>query len=79
MLILASGDKGKVSMVVMAADSAVKKGIHSGRIIKEAAAVAGGGGGGRPDMAQAGGKDTSKIDKALEIAVETAKKQLNKQ
>jgi alanyl-tRNA synthetase len=41
--------------------------------VQELAAIAGGGGGGRPDMAQAGGKDISKIDDALNhigIAVE---------
>jgi alanyl-tRNA synthetase len=37
-------------------------------LIKEAAAVVGGGGGGRPNMAQAGGKDSSKLPDALERA-----------
>jgi len=45
----------------------VKQGIHAGKIIKEVAKVAGGGGGGKPDMAQAGGKDASKIAEALAI------------
>jgi len=53
----------------MATKDVVAKGIHAGNIIKEAAKVAGGGGGGRPDMAQAGGKDVSKIDEALKQAV----------
>ena len=39
--------------------------IHAGKIAKEAAIIAGGNGGGRPDMAQAGGKDVSKVDEAL--------------
>jgi alanyl-tRNA synthetase len=39
--------------------------IHAGKIAKEAAIVAGGNGGGRPDMAQAGGKDITKVDEAL--------------
>jgi len=44
--------------------------------VKEAAKAAGGGGGGRPDMAQAGGKDVSKIDEALRLAAEAAKAQI---
>jgi len=39
--------------------------IQAGAIVKEVAAITGGGGGGRPDMAQAGGKDASKLDEAL--------------
>ena len=42
------------------------KELHAGNICKAAAQVAGGNGGGRPDMAQAGGKDVSKVDEALE-------------
>ena len=40
--------------------------VHAGKIAKEAAIIAGGNGGGRPDMAQAGGRDVSKVDEALE-------------
>jgi alanyl-tRNA synthetase len=39
--------------------------IHAGKIAKEAAIITGGNGGGRPDMAQAGGKDVTKVDEAL--------------
>jgi alanyl-tRNA synthetase len=39
--------------------------IKAGDLVKEVAKVAGGGGGGRPDLAQAGGKDASKVDEAL--------------
>ena len=60
----------------MATDDVVKKGIHSGNIIKAAAACCGGGGGGRPNMAQAGGKDASKIEQALEKAKEVIQQQL---
>ncbi|MNO06704.1 Alanine--tRNA ligase [compost metagenome] len=48
----------------------VKKGFHAGKLVKEVAAVCGGGGGGRPDMAQAGGKDASKLSEALAKAEE---------
>ncbi|NLK21456.1 MAG: alanine--tRNA ligase [Epulopiscium sp.] len=73
---LATGKDGKVSFVVMATDDVVKKGAHAGNIIKEIAKIAGGNGGGRPNMAQAGGKDLSKIDKALSKAEEVLKSQI---
>lgn len=69
-IVLGSGKDGKVSLVVMATDDVVKKGVHAGNIIKAAAAVCGGGGGGRPNMAQAGGKDVTKIGEALAKAEE---------
>ncbi len=68
-VVLATGYGDKVSFVVTATKDVLDKGIHSGNIIREVARVAGGGGGGRPDMAQAGGKDVSKIDEALKSAV----------
>ncbi|MCR5104066.1 MAG: alanine--tRNA ligase [Eubacterium sp.] len=67
---------GKVSLIVMASDDAVKAGIHAGNIIKAIAPIVGGGGGGRPNMAQAGGKDASRIQDALKAGVEEVKKQL---
>jgi alanyl-tRNA synthetase len=41
------------------------KRVHAGKIIREVAKMVGGGGGGRPDMAQAGGRDASKLPSAL--------------
>lgn len=76
-LVLATSKGGKVSLVVMATDEAIKKGAHAGNLIREVANVVGGGGGGRPNMAQAGGKNPEKIDEALEKAVEVLKSQLN--
>ena len=75
-VVLASGTDGKVVLVAMATKGAVEKGAHCGNIIKEAAAVCGGGGGGKPAMAQAGGKDASKIAEALEKAKEVIKAQI---
>ncbi len=69
-VVLAGAKDGKVSLLAMATEDLVKKGVHAGNIIKAAAAVCGGGGGGRPNMAQAGGKDASKIGDALEKAKE---------
>lgn len=74
---LASNKDGKVGFIVTATDDAVKAGIHSGNIIKNAAPLLGGGGGGRPDMAQAGGKNPEGIEKALRKVEEVAKEQLS--
>ena len=41
------------------------RGIHAGNLVRQVAQRVGGGGGGRPDMAQAGGRDVSKLDEAL--------------
>lgn len=68
-LVLGAPADGKVNFVVAVPAEKVKQGLHAGKIVKEVAAVCGGGGGGRPDMAQAGGKDASKLDEALKLAV----------
>ena len=75
-IVLASDVDGKVNFVVMCSDAAVKKGAKAGNIVKAAATVCGGGGGGRPNMAQAGGKDASKIDEALATAKTTVEDML---
>jgi alanyl-tRNA synthetase len=49
------------------------QGVHAGELIKRVAAVAGGGGGGKPELAQAGGKDASRLDDALRTAAELAR------
>ncbi|MCR5293878.1 MAG: alanine--tRNA ligase [Lachnospiraceae bacterium] len=69
-IVLASETAGKVNLLVMASDGAVKKGAHAGNLVREAAKVVGGGGGGRPNMAQAGGRDAGKIREALAKAKE---------
>ncbi|WP_291632809.1 alanine--tRNA ligase [Clostridium sp.] len=65
-VVLGSTSDDKVQFVAMASKSAIDKGIHCGKIIKEVAKIAGGGGGGRPDMAQAGGKLPEKLDDAID-------------
>lgn len=64
-ILLAAENKGKVQLIAGVTADLVKHNLHAGHLIKEAAKVCGGGGGGRPDMAQAGGKDATKIDEAL--------------
>jgi alanyl-tRNA synthetase len=67
-IMLASVDGEKVTFVSMVSEDLIKKGLKAGDWIRETAKIAGGGGGGKPNMAQAGGKDPSKIGEALEKA-----------
>jgi alanyl-tRNA synthetase len=67
-IMLASAEEGKVSFVAAVSDDLIAKGLKAGDWIRETAKVTGGGGGGRPQMAQAGGKDPSKLGEALETA-----------
>ena len=64
-VVLASDKDGKVSLIAMATDGAMKRGAHAGNLIKGIAALVGGGGGGRPNMAQAGGKNPAGIPQAM--------------
>ena len=75
-VVLASAKDGKVSLLAMVTDDAMKKGAHAGKLIKEVAAVVGGGGGGRPNMAQAGGKNPEKNDEAVAKAAEVLEGQI---
>ncbi len=67
-MVLASVNEGKVVLLVSLSDDLVEKGHHAGKMIKEIAAACGGGGGGKANMAQAGGKDPSKISDAFQVA-----------
>ncbi|MGN6626664.1 MAG: DHHA1 domain-containing protein, partial [Tepidisphaeraceae bacterium] len=66
--LLASVQGDKVSFVAAVSEDLIKKGLKAGDWVKEAAKITGGGGGGRPNLAQAGGKDASKVDDALSAA-----------
>jgi len=63
-IVLGSSKDGRVSLLCMVTKDLVDR-YKAGDIIKEVAAVTGGSGGGRPDMAQAGGKDASKLPEAI--------------
>ncbi len=73
-IVLGSVIEEKILFLVMVGQDAIEKGAHAGNIIKEVAKIAGGGGGGKPNMAQAGGKDVSKIDEALKEAFKLVEK-----
>jgi alanyl-tRNA synthetase len=76
-VVLASSQGGKVSILAMATDEAMKKGAHAGNLIKAIASLVGGGGGGRPNMAQAGGKNPEGISAAIEQAAKILEQQLS--
>ncbi|MDE3128532.1 MAG: alanine--tRNA ligase, partial [Gemmatimonadota bacterium] len=59
---------GKTTMLAVATDDLVKRGVSAGALIKELAALAGGRGGGKPHMAQAGIPDAARLDEALSQA-----------
>jgi alanyl-tRNA synthetase len=75
-VVLASAKDGKVTLLAMATEEAMKKGAHAGNLIKEIASCVGGGGGGRPNMAQAGGKNPAGIEEALKKTKEVVANQL---
>ncbi|MGL4880268.1 MAG: alanine--tRNA ligase [Waterburya sp.] len=69
-LVIASiPSEGKVSLVAAFSQKVIKeKNLQAGKFIGNIAKICGGGGGGRPNLAQAGGRDASKIDEALDTA-----------
>ena len=72
-IFLASPGEDNVTLVASVTSDLTKR-YHAGNIIKEIAPIVGGGGGGRPDFAQAGGKEPSKTDEAINRVWEIIKK-----
>jgi alanyl-tRNA synthetase len=64
-VVLGLASSGKASLVAVVSPDLQKR-LHAGKIIKKVAEMVGGSGGGRPDFAQAGGKDSEKLDEALQ-------------
>jgi alanyl-tRNA synthetase len=64
-IVLASADDGKVALITAVTKDLIPK-LHAGKIVQELAKLVGGSGGGKPDLAEAGGKDTSGIQNALD-------------
>ena len=65
-IVLASVTDGKITFLVMVTKDLIAKGILAGNIVREVAKITGGNGGGRPNIAQAGGKDVSKLQEAFD-------------
>ncbi|HVZ24051.1 MAG TPA: DHHA1 domain-containing protein, partial [Vicinamibacterales bacterium] len=74
-VVLASPGEGKVSVVVGVTPDLTKK-LPAGQLVKQLAPIVGGGGGGRPDFAEAGGKDPSKIQDLLAASRDLVAKML---
>ena len=72
-MLLAAVSDGKVALLASVPEAMIKQGFKAGDWIKHVAPIVGGGGGGRPDLAQAGGKDPSKLPEALQAAEAFAK------
>ncbi|QBG48352.1 alanine--tRNA ligase [Verrucomicrobia bacterium S94] len=65
-IVIGSSNGGKACLAASVSEDLVAKGIHAGKLIGQVAKICGGGGGGKPDKAQAGGKDASKIGEAIQ-------------
>ncbi|MDM5298884.1 alanine--tRNA ligase [Bacillus pumilus] len=72
-IVLGAVQNGKVNIAAGVTKDVIEKGLHAGKLVKQAAEICGGGGGGRPDMAQAGGKQPEKLEKALATVEESVK------
>ncbi len=66
----------KPMLVAAVTEDVIKRGVKAGDLVRDAARIIGGGGGGRPNMAQAGGKDASKLPDALNSIVEWVEERL---
>jgi alanyl-tRNA synthetase len=75
-VVLASPADGKVSVVVGVTADLTKK-VPAGQVVKQLAPIVGGGGGGRPDFAEAGGKDASRISDLLAASRTLVEKMLS--
>jgi alanyl-tRNA synthetase len=64
--VLASSQDGQPIIIAAVTEDLTQRGLHAGKLVKRVAQVVGGSGGGRPTLAQAGGKDISKISEALD-------------
>jgi len=74
-VVLGTAVDGRVHLIANFSPAAVQRGAKAGDVVRAAATVAGGGGGGRDTMAQAGGRDPSKLPEAVaaaRVAIETA-------
>jgi alanyl-tRNA synthetase len=64
-VVLATVHDGKPNFLAMVTPDLTERGLHAGDIVNQVAKATGGGGGGKAAMAQAGGKEASRLDEAL--------------
>ncbi|HEV3444939.1 MAG TPA: alanine--tRNA ligase, partial [Gemmataceae bacterium] len=76
-VVIGWSEDSKVQLMTAVTDDLVKKGLHAGKLVGEVAKFVGGSGGGKPTMAQAGGKDPTKLSEALQHARRLAQEQLS--
>ena len=74
-VVIASENDGRVNLIVSVSKDLTAR-VKAGALVKELAPIVGGSGGGRPDFAEAGGKDPSKIDALLAAAPEVLRRQI---
>ncbi|MGI8785959.1 MAG: alanine--tRNA ligase [Acidobacteriota bacterium] len=74
-VVLGSPVDGKVSLVVMVSSDLVPA-LDASKLIRDIAPIVGGGGGGKPELAEAGGKDPSRLDEALQATYAAVEKYL---
>jgi alanyl-tRNA synthetase len=77
-VVLGWSEDSKVQLITAVTDDLVKKGLNAGKLIGQIAKIVGGSGGGKPTMAQAGGKDPSKLPEALQEAQRLAQELLDR-
>ena len=77
-VVLATAVDDKPQFIAAVTDNLLGRGAHAGELVKAVARVVGGGGGGRPSLAQAGGRDLSKLREALDQVPELVRQQLKK-
>ncbi len=75
-VVVASALDSRPVIIAAVTDDLVKRGLNAGELVKSVAQVVGGSGGGRPNLAQAGGKDASKLSEALDKVSEFVKSKL---
>jgi alanyl-tRNA synthetase len=76
-VVLGGASGSKAGLVALVSKDAVERGISAASIIRDIAPIIGGGGGGRDDMAQAGGKDATRLDEALTAARDAIERELS--
>jgi alanyl-tRNA synthetase len=75
-VVLASVLDDRPTLIAAITDDLVKRGLNASELVKFVAAPLGGGGGGKPSLAQAGGKDASKLPAALDSVIDWVKARL---